>query len=435
MGGDAFRGAGQGVLEVPGGMDDAGKLQAFEELPGGFVGDHEGFGGFVWMKCFAGDKALVKKNAEGEDPVDVGDHGGAEPAEKEAAAEEGEELVDIGGLKAKENGAPGEVDPEHEERDQGKGAVPGVGECVADVEAEAPFAELPENGGDKRPEETGSPVDAGVGDELVHGEDEGPGEEEAGDDVEGEKEPVAGDAGGGLVGGSAEDDGGGDTDRTEGEDAPVKHDASGPASRFDGAVDEIEAALDDDHEGDGAVEKDGEGDEAGGGIGDGFPGAFDDGSDECLRGNFRAGVLIIGIRAVGGRGIFGAGDLQLVERELSEEEPFEGGVEGGAAAGGGDGREEQQRENEDGEERKKSLVGKRGGLAESADVGNFIEKDSREKSGARPPGLRVEPAFSLGLLVEVVGKGFRGGSRHAEDYTGRRLIGWGRSRRERPMCR
>ena len=55
----------------------------------------------------------------------------------------------------------------------------------------------------------------------------------------------------------------GDADGAEGEDAPIEHDASGPASGDHSAVDEVEGAFDDDHEGEGAVEEDGQGDDAG----------------------------------------------------------------------------------------------------------------------------------------------------------------------------
>ena len=59
------------------------------------------------------------------------------------------------------------IDPEHEEGDESEGAVRGVGEgALTDVDAEAPLAAFPEDGGDEGAEECGLPVDAGVGDEA-----------------------------------------------------------------------------------------------------------------------------------------------------------------------------------------------------------------------------------------------------------------------------
>ena len=107
-GGVGFGRAGEGVGVGLGGVDDAGDLEAFEEVGGGFVGEHEEFGGFVGMEAFALREALVEEDAEGEDPVDVGDHGGAEAGEEEAASPGGgRALVEVGGLEAEEDGTRG----------------------------------------------------------------------------------------------------------------------------------------------------------------------------------------------------------------------------------------------------------------------------------------------------------------------------------------
>ena len=209
----------------------------------------------------------------------------------------------------------------------------------------------------------------------------------------------------------AEGEGGGDADGAEGEVAPIEHDASGPASGFAGAVDEFDAAFDDDHDGDRAVEEDGEGDEAGGGAGDGVFGAFDDGGDHLLGADRLCGFVprpppgITGVGGgVGGGGV-GAGDVEFVEGEFLEEESFEGGIECGAAAGGGDGGEEEEGEDEDGEEGEEGFVGESGGLAESAGVVDFVVEDFGEEAGARPPGVGDAVAFALGFLLEGVGDG------------------------------
>lgn len=170
-------------------------------------------------------------------------------------------LVGIAELGADEGDDPRDVEPQHEHREGGKGAVDGVvageDDLVVDVEI---LEHLEQGAGDDARDKDGTPLDMGVGHELVEG-DEGDAPEEHGDDLDdelhgvGEDDVVAEEAGEGdhEEGEATGDD---DEDGEDEEDGDVVDGATVDVARGTYVPDGVERRLDVGCEHDDGVEQD-----------------------------------------------------------------------------------------------------------------------------------------------------------------------------------